>query len=120
VSPAAIARGVAQFDYERLDRAIAAGEAYGFAKLVGDPRGRLVGAMIAAPGGGEAIAELAAWVSQGAKIDVVSRTVHHYPTLAEGAARVADEHVAARYASPWMRAVARPVLATLRALERPR
>jgi hypothetical protein len=97
-----------------------AGEPYGFAKLVGDPRGRLVGATVAAPGGGEAIAELTEWISRGEKIDAVSRTVHAYPTLAEGPARAADHHLAARYSSPRLRAVARPVLATLRAVERRR
>jgi pyruvate/2-oxoglutarate dehydrogenase complex dihydrolipoamide dehydrogenase (E3) component len=111
---------VAEFDYSSLDRAIVVGEAYGFAKLIADPRGRLVGATVAAPGGGEAIAELTAWVSRGEKIDAVSRTVHAYPTLAEGPARAADDHLAARYSSPRLRAVARPVLAALRALEGPR
>jgi pyruvate/2-oxoglutarate dehydrogenase complex dihydrolipoamide dehydrogenase (E3) component len=111
---------VAEHDYAELDRAITAGEPYGFAKLVADPRGRLVGATIAAPGGGEAIAELTAWVSRGAKIDAVSRTVHAYPTLAEGPARAADGLLAARYGSPQVRAVARPLLATLRALEQRR
>lgn len=108
----------AESDYSMLDRAIAAGEAYGFAKLVGDPRGRLVGATVAAPAGGEAIAELTAWVARGGKIDAVSRTVHAYPTLAEGPARAADRHLTARYTSPRARAIARPVLATLRAFER--
>ncbi len=87
---------IARFDYARSDRAITSGEAYGFAKLLADRRGRLVGATIAAPGAGEAIAELTAWVSQEAKLAVVSRTVHAYPTLAEGPARAADEHLAAR------------------------
>jgi pyruvate/2-oxoglutarate dehydrogenase complex dihydrolipoamide dehydrogenase (E3) component len=105
--------------YARLDRAIAAAEAYGFAKLVGDPKGRLVGATIAAPAGGEAIAELAAWVAKGGKIDDVSRTVHAYPTLAEGQARAADEHVRAKYATPRIRAVTRPALAALRVIDRP-
>lgn len=111
---------IAQFDYAGSDRAITAGEAYGFAKLVADPRGRLVGATVAATGGGEAIAELTAWVSQGARIDIVSRTVHAYPTLAEGPARAADEYLAARYSSPRMRAIARPLLSILRAVEGPR
>ncbi len=111
---------VAEHDYAELDRAITAGEPYGFAKLVADPNGRLVGATIAAPGGGEAIAELTAWVSRGEKIHAVSRTVHAYPTLAEGPARAADGLLAARYASPRVRAIARPLLATLRALEQHR
>jgi pyruvate/2-oxoglutarate dehydrogenase complex dihydrolipoamide dehydrogenase (E3) component len=109
---------VAEFDYADLDRAITAGEAYGFAKLIAGPRRRLVGATIAAPAAGEAIAELTAWISRGEKLDVVSRTVHAYPTLAEGAARAADAQLAARYSSPYIRAVTRPVLGALRALER--
>jgi len=109
---------IAQFEYSALDRAITDGEAYGFAKLVADPRGRLVGATVAAPGGGDAIAELTAWISRGEKIDAVSRTVHAYPTLAEGPARAADQHLTARYSSPRVRALTRPLLATLRLLER--
>ncbi len=105
--------------YARLDRAIAAAEAHGFAKLIGDPNGRLVGATVAAPAGGEAIAELAAWIAQSGKIDDVSQTVHAYPTLAEGQARAADEHVRAKYARSRVRAITRPALAALRLIDRP-
>jgi pyruvate/2-oxoglutarate dehydrogenase complex dihydrolipoamide dehydrogenase (E3) component len=111
---------VVEFDYADLDRAITAGEAYGFAKLIAGPRRRLVGATIAAPAGGEAISELTAWISRGEKLDVVSRTVHAYPTLAEGAARAADAQLAKRYSSPRVRAVARPLLGALRVLTRTR
>ncbi|HEV2769318.1 MAG TPA: FAD-dependent oxidoreductase [Solirubrobacteraceae bacterium] len=106
--------------YARLDRAIAAAEAHGFAKLVGDPRGRLVGATIAAPAAGEAIAELTAWIAQGGRIDDVSQTVHAYPTLAEGQSRAADDHVRAKYTRPRIRAVTRTALAALRLADRPR
>jgi pyruvate/2-oxoglutarate dehydrogenase complex dihydrolipoamide dehydrogenase (E3) component len=111
---------VAEFDYARLDRAITAGEAGGFAKLVAGSRGRLVGATIAAPAAGEAIAELTAWITTGAKLEAVSRTVHAYPTFAEGPARAADRHLAERSSSPRVHALTRPLLATLRAVERPR
>ena len=111
---------IAEFDYANLDRAITAGEAYGFAKLIAGPRRRLVGATIAAPAGGEAIAELTAWISRGETLDSISRTVHAYPTLAEGPARAADAQLAARYSSPRTRALTRPVLGALRALERKR
>jgi pyruvate/2-oxoglutarate dehydrogenase complex dihydrolipoamide dehydrogenase (E3) component len=109
---------VAEHDYATLDRAITAGEAYGFAKLIGHPRGRLVGATVAAPGGGEAIAELTAWLSRGEKLAAVSRAVHAYPTLAEGPARAADAYLAARYSRPPVRALARAALAALRLTER--
>lgn len=108
------------FDYAGLDRAVAGGQPYGFAKLVGDDRARLVGATVAAPAGGEALAELVARVEAGAKIDAVSQAVHAYPTFAEGPARAADDHVRRRLLTPRTRAVAKPVLALLRAVDRPR
>ncbi len=111
---------VERYDYAELDRAITAGLPYGFAKLVGDRKGRLVGATVAAPNGGEAIAELSAWVEQRAKIGAISRAVHAYPTFAEGPARAADEHLRRRFLTDRVRRIARPALAVLRALDRPR
>ena len=111
---------VVSHDYAENDRAITAAETDGFAKLVGDPRGRLVGATVAAPHGGESIAELAAWVRAGRAIADVSRTVHAYPTFSEGQARAADDLLRTRYLSPRVRRVTRPALALLRALDRPR
>lgn len=80
--------------------AITDGRPYGFATLIGDPRGHLVGATIAAPGGAESVAQMAAWIAVGAKIDRISQTVHAYPTLSEGPSRAADAHLRARYAGP--------------------
>ena len=108
---------VERHGYDELDRAIVAGRAYGFAKLVAGPRGRLVGATVAAPAGGEAIAELAARVEAGGKLADVSHAVHAYPTFAEGPARAADEHVRARFLNERVRRVTRPALTLLRALE---
>jgi len=105
-------------DYAELDRAITEGVPVGFALLIGDPRGRLVGATIAGPAGGEAIAELTAHVKAGNRIDAISTTVHAYPTLAEGSARAADEYLRRRYASPRYLALARPILAVRRVLAR--
>ena len=91
---------IVSFDYAELDRAITDGRPYGFVTLVGDPKGRLVGATIAAPGAAESVAELAAWISTGAKIDRISQTVHAYPTFSEGPARAADAKLRARFAGP--------------------
>jgi pyruvate/2-oxoglutarate dehydrogenase complex dihydrolipoamide dehydrogenase (E3) component len=102
------------FPYERLDRAIAAGEGYGFAKLVGGPRGRLVGATVAAPGAGEAIAELSSWIAHGATIREISQAVHAYPTFAEGPARAADQAVRARWQRPAAQRLTRTLLAVRR------
>ncbi|MDQ6837032.1 MAG: FAD-dependent oxidoreductase [Actinomycetota bacterium] len=102
------------YDYELSDRAVTAGDARGFAKLVGDPKGRLVGASVAAAHGGESIAELAAWVRVGAKIDDVSNTVHAYPTFTEGQARAADDYLMAKHLTPSVRKITKQLLALLR------
>jgi pyruvate/2-oxoglutarate dehydrogenase complex dihydrolipoamide dehydrogenase (E3) component len=110
----------AKHDYAHNDRAITASDTHGFAKLVGDPKGRLVGATVAAPHGGESIAELAAWVRAGRKIDDVSQTVHAYPTFSEGQARAADDYLREKFLSPRVRKFTRPALALLRRVEGPR
>ena len=107
-------------DYAHNDRAVTAADTAGFAKLVGDPKGRLVGATVAAPHGGESIAELAAWIRAGGKLADVSQTVHAYPTFSEGQARAADEYLKRRYFNPRVRRFTRPALALLRRLDRAR
>jgi pyruvate/2-oxoglutarate dehydrogenase complex dihydrolipoamide dehydrogenase (E3) component len=105
---------VARTDYDRVDRAVAAGRTDGFAKLVGDPKGRLVGATVAAPAAGEAIAELAGLIRGGGKIGDVFRTVHPYPTFGLGPATASGEHLRERMLTPRTRRVVRPVLGALR------
>lgn len=109
---------LARSDYATLDRAITDAQAQGFALLVGDAKGRLVGATVVGPGAGEAIAELTVHIEAGHRIDAVSTTVHAYPTLAEGPSRAADEYLRARYAAPRYRRLVRPLLAARR-LTRP-
>jgi pyruvate/2-oxoglutarate dehydrogenase complex dihydrolipoamide dehydrogenase (E3) component len=105
---------VVTHDYAHNDRAITAGETHGFAKLVADGKGRLVGATVAAPHGGESIAELAAWVRSERKIDDVSQTVHAYPTFTEGQARAADDYLRQKFLNPRVRRFTKPLLALLR------
>ena len=105
---------IAVSDYAELDRAITAGQAHGFAKLIGDPRGHLVGATVCASAAGEVIAELTAWITQHGRIQDISRTIHAYPTLAEGPARAADDYVMRRLLGSQARHATRPVLAALR------
>lgn len=72
-------------DHRDLDRAIATAATGGFTQLVGDPRGRLVGATVVGPRAGETIAELAVWLGRGARLRDLVRTTHPYPTWSEGA-----------------------------------
>lgn len=110
----------ATYDYAGLDRAVCAGDPVGLAKLVADPRGRLVGATVISARAGETIAEMVAWISQGAKLSDVFGAIHPYPTFAEGPVRAIGEHLRHRWFRPRTRGVTRPVLAFARLLDRPR
>jgi pyruvate/2-oxoglutarate dehydrogenase complex dihydrolipoamide dehydrogenase (E3) component len=107
-------------DYARNDRAITAGRARGFAKLVADRRGRLLGATIAGPAAGESIAEAARLIREHKKVSHLSQMVHVYPTFTEGPARAADEIWERRYLTRSTRRLTRPLLGLLRAVDRPR
>ncbi len=109
---------VARHSNDDLDRAITAGRTAGFAKLVGDNRGRLVGATIVGDAAGESIAEMAVRVSNRQKIDSISSDVHAYPTFTEGAARAADAYRRERFQGPAVTSLTRPLLKVLRAVDR--
>lgn len=77
--------------------AVCAGRDVGFVKLIADPKGRLVGATVAAPAGGETIAELAGSIATGGRIGDISELVHAYPTFGRGVKHAADQHLRERW-----------------------
>ncbi|MFE0642051.1 dihydrolipoyl dehydrogenase family protein [Streptomyces sp. NPDC058877] len=79
---------------DRVDRAVADGRTEGFTTLVLGPRGKIVGATVVSPRAGETIAHLAAAVRLGWMPSDYARTVHPYPTYADGPwhAALADVH----------------------------
>ena len=110
---------VYDFDHSELDRALTAGSR-GAVKLIAGPRGRLLGATIAGAAAGESISE-AAWLIRERKgVKDLSQMIHAYPTFTEGPARAADEYWRRRYFTPRWRRRLRPLLALLRAIDRPR
>ncbi len=109
----------ARYELSALDRAITDGRTAGFCELVGDRRGRLMGATVVGAAAGEVVAELVARVKNGDRIDSESTTVHAYPTMSEGPARAADDYLREKYARPLPAALARGALA-LRRLRSPR
>ncbi|MBT2430014.1 FAD-dependent oxidoreductase [Streptomyces sp. ISL-112] len=68
----------------RVDRAVADGRTEGFTTLVLGPRGKIVGATVISPRAGETIAHLATAVRLGWTPSDYARTVHPYPTYADG------------------------------------
>ena len=88
-----IAHKVYRFAFDEIDRARAEGETAGFAKLVTDPKGRILGAAIVGPHAGELIAECVLAMSKGMKAGDLSAAIHAYPTLASINRRAADQRL---------------------------
>lgn len=109
----------ARFDDERLDRAIAAGATDGFAKLVVGPKDRVVGATVVSDRGGDVIAAVTAWVTQGATLSDVGQTTIAYPTFAEAPTKAAGEVLRDRFLSPTVRRLTSPLLGAARLVDRP-
>jgi pyruvate/2-oxoglutarate dehydrogenase complex dihydrolipoamide dehydrogenase (E3) component len=81
---------VYQVPFHELDRARAESETEGFAKLVTDPRGKLLGATIVGAHAGELIAECVLAMQRDLGVKALSETIHTYPTLASINRRAAD------------------------------
>jgi pyruvate/2-oxoglutarate dehydrogenase complex dihydrolipoamide dehydrogenase (E3) component len=110
---------VYEFDHSELDRALTAGTR-GSVKLISGRRGRLLGATIVGAAAGESIAEAARLVREKRKVAELSQMIHAYPTFTQGPARAADDYWRRRFFTPRARRWMRPLLALLRAVDRPR
>jgi len=81
---------VYRFDFRDIDRAETMRTPEGFAKIVADPRGRILGAAIVGPQAGELIHEYVLAMRAGLRLSDISNTIHIYPTLAQINRKVAD------------------------------
>jgi len=84
---------VYRFPFDDIDRARAESETEGFAKIVTDPEGKLLGATIVGAHAGELIAEYGLALSHGMRTKDISAVIHTYPTLAMINRRVADQRM---------------------------
>ena len=82
---------VYKFPFEEIDRARAEGETEGFAKMITDPKGVILGAAIAGPHAGELIHEYVLAIAKRMTTNDLSGIIHVYPTLAQINRRVADQ-----------------------------
>lgn len=109
-----IAYDVYRVGFDRVDRAICDGEREGFAKvLAAKGTGRILGAVIVHPHGGELIAELALAKKHGLTLDKLSGTIHTYPTLSEVNRALGDAYMRTKL-KPTMKARLTKVYAWLR------
>jgi len=99
---------VARFDYAENDRARAERLTDGFAKVMVDRRGRVVGATVVGAQAGELIQLWALAVANGLKIGAAANMVAPYPTLGEINKRAAGAHFAPKlFDNPWVKRVVR-------------
>ena len=84
---------VYRFAFDDIDRARAESETEGFAKIITNPRGRLLGAAIVGPHAGELIAEYGLALARGLNLKDLTGVIHAYPTLAQINRRVADQRL---------------------------
>jgi pyruvate/2-oxoglutarate dehydrogenase complex dihydrolipoamide dehydrogenase (E3) component len=82
---------VYKFPFEEMDRARAEGDLEGFAKIVTDPKGVILGAAIAGQHAGELIHEYVLAIAKRMTTNDLSGIIHVYPTLAQINRRVADQ-----------------------------
>ncbi len=81
---------VLRYDFDHLDRAVIEGQPGGMAKVITDPKGRLLGAHMVGPHAGELLQELVLGVRMGLKVMDISQTVHPYPAFVQMARRAAN------------------------------
>jgi dihydrolipoamide dehydrogenase len=75
---------VGRFNFAANGRALAAGAAEGFVKIVADAAtDRLLGAQILGPNAGELISEVVTHLEYGGSAEDLARTIHAHPTLSE-------------------------------------
>jgi pyruvate/2-oxoglutarate dehydrogenase complex dihydrolipoamide dehydrogenase (E3) component len=80
-------------EFRDVDRAILDGDAEGFVKVhVKKGTDRIVGATIVAEHAGEMISELTVAMVAGVGLGTIAKTIHPYPTQAEGIKKVADAY----------------------------
>ena len=73
---------VLRFPFKDVDRALTDNETAGLVKLI-THKGRILGASILGPHGGELLQEIVLAMKTGAKIGDISATIHAYPTLSQ-------------------------------------
>ena len=96
--------------YSANDRAVTDLEENGFAKVVTDKKGHILGAHIVGANAGEIIHEYVLAKASKLKIGSLSSTIHIYPTLAQIVKRSADAYYTDMMEKPWVKTLIRLLL----------
>ncbi len=90
-----VTHDVYRFPFHDIDRAQTDGTTAGFAKILTDHKGRLLGATLVGAHAGELIHEYVLALAKKMKAKDLSGVIHVYPTLAQINRRVADQRMKA-------------------------
>ncbi len=97
---------VLRFPFKDVDRALTDNETDGFVKLI-THKGRILGASILGPHGGELLQEIVLAMHTNAKIGEISATIHAYPTLSQANRRTVNTAFAPRLFNSGTRKIVR-------------
>jgi dihydrolipoamide dehydrogenase len=93
--------------YQANDRAVTDLEKNGFAKVICDKKGKILGAHIVGANAGELIHEYVLAKTSKLKISAISSAIHIYPTLAQVVKRSADSYYVEMINTPLVRWIAK-------------
>ncbi|MDD5258369.1 MAG: dihydrolipoyl dehydrogenase [bacterium] len=100
--------------YRDNDRAITDLEETGFAKVICDRKGYVLGAHIVGANAGEIIHECVLAMSAKLKIGQLSSTLHIYPTLSQVVKRSADQYYTDLLSAGWVKTLSRYLIRAMR------
>ena len=93
---------VYKYDVKDLDRAVIEGEDKGIIKIVCTKKGKILGAHVLAPQGGELLHEFVLAMQNNLGVGSITRTIHVYPTLSQAVRRTTNKYYAEKIFSGWI------------------
>jgi len=89
--------------YDHVDRAITDGVGWGMAKVVCQPKGKILGASLLGPMAGEAIASFVTAIEEGLSLQDLGRHIIAYPSMNRVVGRLADRRFFEEGINSWVR-----------------
>ncbi len=99
-----------KYDVKELDRAVIEGEEKGIIKIVCTKKGKILGAHVLAPQGGEILHEFVLAIQNNLGVGSITNTIHVYPTLAQAVRRTTNKYYAEKIFSGWIPKVTKKLI----------
>ncbi|MBO1224453.1 MAG: mercuric reductase [Candidatus Scalindua sediminis] len=101
---------VYRYDVKDLDRAVIEGEDRGIVKIVCTNKGKILGAHVLAPQGGEILHEFVLAMQNNLGVGSITGTIHVYPTLSQVVRRTTNKYYAEKIFSGWIPKVTKKLI----------